>query len=197
MNLDTPVPGSASAIEPNVRASSYIVLRTSHTCRHCQCATPVYALALAPGYESTDADIELDDDGASSGLGPLAFRDWLFRPEAWQCIDGPALLSQLGMLPADVAQTLGDAAPALRPDPDVHGQWTNFCEHCGRAVWEGDLYPTAGQPFCPKDAAAAAHIAVHTVHAPFAAYASMIWSDSYRNKWPLFARLGVACSEAD
>lgn len=190
-------PDALSPIDANVRASSYFVLRATHACRHCRHATPVYALALPPGHESTEAETELDDDGESRGLDPGAFHDWLFSPPTWQRIPGPALISQVGILAADVAAHLRQAAPALRPDPDGQGQWTNFCEHCGHAIWEGNLYPTVGQAFCPKDDAAATQVLVQTVHTPFAAYASMIWSDGYRNKWPLFKRLGVACGEAD
>lgn len=179
--------------DANVRAASYYVLQAPHHCARCAQPTTVFALALPAGHESTEADIELDDDD-SPGLAPGDFQDWLFRAPAWQRIDGPALLSQLGNLPAAVAQALQTLAPALRPNPELGGQWTNFCEHCGSAVWEGALYPTPGQPFCPTDDAAAAQITVHqidtSVDAPFHAYARMIWTEGYRNKWPLFRRLG-------
>lgn len=183
--------------DTNVRASSYYVLQAPHVCKQCGQAMPVFALAVPPGYESTEADSELDESEDSLGLAPGDFHDWLFRPEAWQTIPGPALLSQVYMLSADVALTLQSLAPALRQDATQQEQWTNFCEHCGSAVWEGGLYPTPGQPFCPKDDAAAAQITVHSVDAPFDGYARMIWTDGYRNKWPLFKRLGVACSEGE
>ncbi|WP_438858520.1 hypothetical protein [Achromobacter spanius] len=195
MDIDSNFPDRPLGDDANVRAPAYYVLQATHACRHCQRATPVFALALPPDHESTEADIELEEDGDSLGLSPTAFHDWLFSPAQWQRIAGPALISQVGMVAASVAHTLNQTAPTLRPDPDRQGQWTNFCDHCQRAVWEGDLYPTVGQAFCPKDDAAAAHMTVHVVNAPFAAYATMIWSDSYRNKWPLFKRLGVQCSE--
>ena len=31
----------------------------------------------------------------------------------------------------------------------------------------------------------------------FAAFAAMCWTEGYRNKWPLFKRLGVECREAE
>ncbi|CAB3646335.1 hypothetical protein LMG3431_02463 [Achromobacter pestifer] len=183
--------------DANLRAPSYYVLQATHDCAGCGKSTSVFALAVPPDHLSTDGDIELDDDGDSMGLAPDAFREWLFSPAQWQEIAGPALLSQIGILSASVASTLGHLAPTLRQNPDRNGEWTNFCAHCDRAVWEGVLYPNPGQPFCPKDDAAAARIMVHEVHEPFAAFTAMCWTDRYRNKWPLFKRLGVACSEAD
>lgn len=183
--------------DANVRASSYYVLQARHLCKHCQQTTPVFALAVPPNHESTEADIDLDEDASRLGLAPGDFHDWLFSPEQWQTIPGPALLTQIGSVSAPVALTLQRLASALRPDAAQGAQWTNFCEHCGNAVWEGALYPTPGQPFCPEDDATAAQITVHTIDAPFDGYARMIWTDRYRNKWPLFKRLGLACSEAD
>lgn len=183
--------------DANVRASSYYVLQARHVCKSCRQATPVFALAVPPGHESMEADIDLDEDEGSLGLAPGDFHDWLFRPEHWQTIPGPALLSQVYILSADVALTLQRVAPPLRQDAAQQGQWTNFCEHCGSPVWEGALYPTPGQPFCPTDDAGATPITVHKVDAPFDGYARMIWTDRYRNKWPLFKLLGVDCSEAD
>lgn len=189
---------AVSPLDMNIRAPSYFVLQTGHHCAACKQSTPVFALAVPPDHESTEADIELDEDSANTmGLDPDAFHDWLFSPVQWLKVSGPAMISQTSLLSESVAQTLQGLAPAFRPDPASHGQWTNFCEHCGKAVWEGLLYPTVGQPFCPKDDIAAARINVHTVNAPFAAFYGMCWTDSYRNKWPLFKRLGVECSEAD
>lgn len=184
--------------DANVRAPSYYILQAAHDCAACRQRTAVFALAVPPDHESTEADIELDEDDADSrGLDPEAFRDWLFSAPAWQTIASPAVLTQVGIVSDAVAQALRTLAPTLRQDATRQGQWTNFCEHCDGAVWEGLLYPTPGQPFCPKDDGAAAHLAMHTVDAPFEAYVSMIWTDRYRNKWPLFKRLGVACSDAD
>lgn len=181
----------------NLRASSYYVLQAPHRCAQCGESTPVFALAVPPDHESTDADIELDEDGDSSGLDPGAFHDWLFGPEQWQRIAGPALLSQVGILSAPVVRTLHALAPTVRQHPGRNGQWTNFCEHCDSPVWEGALYPTPGQPFCPTDDAAAAQITVHAVDEPLAAFVAMCWTEGYRNKWPLFKRLGVECREAE
>lgn len=181
----------------NLRASSYYVLQATHCCAQCGESTPVFALAVPPDHESTEADIELDEDGDSTGLDPMAFHEWMFGPEQWQRIEGPALLSQVGILSAPVVRTLQALAPTVRQNPDRNGQWTNFCEHCGSPVWEGALYPTPGQPFCPKDDAAAAQITVHAVDEPLSAFTAMCWTDGYRNKWPLFKRLGVVCSEAE
>lgn len=189
--------------DANVRAASYFVLQAQHDCTRCAQRTTVFALALPAGHESTEADIELDDED-SPGLAPGDFQDWLFSAPTWQKIDSPALLSQVGLLPAAVAQTLQTLAPALRLNPEQGGQWANFCEHCGSAVWEGALYATPGQPFCPKDDAAAAQITVYSVDnpvdtpvdAPFHAYARMVWTDGYRNKWPLLRRLGWQDADA-
>jgi hypothetical protein len=181
----------------NLRAPSYYVLQATHCCAQCGESTPVFALAVPPDHESTGADIELDADGDSTGLDPMAFHEWLFGREQWQRIEGPALLSQVGTLSAPVVRTLQALAPTVRQNSDRNGQWTNFCEHCGSPVWEGALYPTPGQPFCPKDDAAAAQITVHAVDEPLSAFTAMCWTDGYRNKWPLFKRLGVVCSEAE
>lgn len=197
-DMHAPPPNPPALPDANVRASSYYVLQATHRCAKCRQDTSVFTLALPPDHDSTEADMELDEDDADHcGLAPADFQDWLFSPPAWQTISGPALLSQVSILSEAVARTLQTLAPTLRQDVTRHGQWTNFCEHCDSAVWEGALYPTPGQPFCPKDDAAAAQMTVHTIDAPFEAYASMIWSDSYRNKWPLFKRLGVECSEAE
>lgn len=188
-------PAPNALADANLRAASYYVLQTRHDCAQCRQRTTVYALALPPDHECTEGDIELDDDD-SPGLSAADFQDWLFSPPQWQTIAGPALLSQLGIVSDAVARALTTLAPALRPDPAQGGQWTNFCEHCGIALREGALYPTPGQAFCPKDDIEAQALTVHAVDAPFHAYARMIWDDSYRNKWPLFTRLGVECSDA-
>lgn len=181
----------------NLRAPSYYVLQASCRCSQCGESTRVFALAVPPDHESTEGDLDLDAEGDSNGLDPGAFHQWLFSPAQWQHIEGPALLSQVGILSDPVARTLRALAPTVRQNPERNGQWTNFCEHCDSAVWEGALYPTPGQPFCPKDDAAAAQIVVHAVDEPLAAFTAMCWTDGYRNKWPLFKRLGAACRKAE
>lgn len=182
----------------NIRAASYFVLQAEHPCAACSKLTRVAALAVPPGHESTEGELELDEDDADSpGLDPQAFRDWLFGPAQWQAIPGPAMISSTRALAPEVAQTLRTIAPFYRENPARSGEWSNFCEHCEQPVWDGALYPTPGQPFCPRDADAAARIAAQRIDAPFAAFFGMCWTDSYRNKWPLFARLGYECSEAE
>lgn len=190
----------------NIRAASYFLLQAMHRCAACGEASRVYALAVPPDHECTEADLELDEAGDDSpgrdspgrdspGLDPQAFRDWLFSPEQWQRIDGPAMISATRALSPSVAQTLQALAPGYRPNPERDGQWSNFCERCDAPIWDGALYPTPGQAFCPKDAEAAAQVAAQLVDAPFEAYYGMCWTDSYRNKWPLFARMGYDCAE--
>ncbi|KRC73129.1 hypothetical protein D3C87_512290 [compost metagenome] len=182
----------------NIRASSYFVLQAPHRCPACNEISRVYALAVPSGHESTEADVELDEDDADSpGLDPQAFRDWLFSPASWQRIPGPAMISATAALSPAVAQTMQALAPPYRPNPGRGGEWSNFCEHCDKPVWDGALHPNPGQAFCPADAEAAAQVTVHAVDAPFAAFFGMCWTDSYRNKWPLFARMGYACSAGD
>ncbi|HEY9272393.1 hypothetical protein [Achromobacter sp.] len=181
----------------NIRASSYFVLQAAHACTHCGEETPVHALAVPPGHQCTEADIELDEaDADSPGLSPAAFSTWLFNPPQWLDIGDPALISQTWLLSPTVAQAMQALSPHYRENPDNQGQWTNFCAHCGRPVSEGALYPKPGQAFSPADAAAAARIHVRQVDEPFEAYYGMCWTASYRNKWPLFARLGYEYSEA-
>jgi hypothetical protein len=182
----------------NIRASSYFVLQAEHPCAACGKLTRVAALAVPPGHESTEGELELDEDDADSpGLDPQAFRDWLFGPAQWQAMPGPAMISSTRALAPEVAQTLRTIAPFYREDPARSGEWSNFCEHCDQPIWDGALYPTPGQAFCPKDAADAAQVSVQRIDAPLAAFFGMCWTDSYRNKWPLFARLGYDCSEAE
>jgi len=182
----------------NIRASSYFVLRAAHRCDACGSVSPVIALAVPPGHESTEADLELDDaDADSPGLDPQAFRDWLFAPVQWQTIPGPAMISSTRALAPGVAQTLSALAPGYRPNPERSGEWSNFCEHCDKPIWDGALYPTTGQAFCPGGPEAAAQVSAQQVDAPFAAFYGMCWTDSYRNKWPLFARLGYVCDETE
>jgi hypothetical protein len=179
----------------NIRASSYFVLQATHACTRCGEETPVHALAVPPGHQCTEADIELDEaDADSPGLSPTDFSTWLFSPPQWLDIADPALISQTGLLSPAVAQAMQALSPHYRQNPDNQGQWTNFCAHCGKPIWEGDLYPTPGQAFSP---AGAARIQVHKVEEPFGAYYGMCWTANYRNKWPLFARLGYEYSEAD
>ncbi|QVQ25960.1 hypothetical protein [Achromobacter deleyi] len=182
----------------NIRASSYFVLQATHRCAACGEVSRVHALAVPPGHESTEADLVLDDDDDDSpGLNPQAFREWLFSPAQWQEIAGPAMISATRALSTTVTQAMQALAPRYRPNPDRGGEWSNFCEHCDQPIWDGALYPTPGQAFCPKDAEAAAQVTVHAVDAPFGAFYGMCWTDSYRNKWPLFARMGYALSEED
>lgn len=198
--METQLDGSPGAnLSPvNVRAPSYFLLQSAHVCADCGQSTSVAALAVPADHECTEADVVLDDDAADSpGMDPAAFHEWLYRPEQWHRIDGPTLLSQARLLSASVAQTLETLAPHYRPDPEHYRQWTNFCGHCGKAIRDGALYPSAGQAFSPKDAQDAARIRVSRVDAPFEAFCDMFWTDGYRNKWPLFARLGYECSEAD
>jgi len=182
----------------NIRAASYFVLQAEHRCTACAKVSRVAALAVPPGHESTEGELELDEDDADSpGLDPQAFRDWLFSPAQWQTMPGPAMISSTRALAPEVAQTLRTIAPFYREDPARSGEWSNFCEHCDQPIWDGALYPTPGQAFCPKDAADAAQVSVQRIDAPLAAFFGMCWTDSYRNKWPLFARLGYDCSEAE
>lgn len=182
----------------NIRASSYFVLQATHACTRCGEETLVHALAVPPGHQCTEADIELDEaDADSPGLSPTDFSTWLFSPPQWLDIADPALISQTGLLSPAVAQAMQALSPHYRQNPDNQGQWTNFCAHCGKPIWEGDLYPTPGQAFSPADAEAAARIQVRKVEEPFEAYYGMCWTANYRNKWPLFARLGYEYSEAD
>lgn len=182
----------------NIRASSYFVLQAGHPCAACGKLSRVAALAVPPGHESTEGDLELDEDDADSpGLDPQAFHDWLFAPAQWQSIPGPAMISSTRAIAPEVAQTLHTLAPYYRQNPAQSGEWSNFCEHCDQPIRDGALYATPGQAFCPKDAAAAAQVSAHPVDAPFAAFFGMCWTDSYRNKWPLFARLGFECGEAE
>lgn len=182
----------------NIRASSYVVLQAEHRCTGCGELSRVTALAVPPGHESTESDLELDeDDAGSTGLDPQAFHDWLFGPAQWQPIPGPAMISSTRALAPEVARTLHALAPHYRQNAARSGEWSNFCEHCGQPIWDGALYPTPGQAFCPQDAEAAAQISAQRIDAPFAAFFGMCWTDSYRNKWPLFARLGFVCGEAE
>jgi len=182
----------------NIRASSYFVLQAAHACAHCGQETPVHALAVPPGHQCTEADIELDEaDAGSPGLSPAAFHDWLFSPPQWLEIADPALISQTWLLSPSVAQAMQALSPHYRRNPDNQGQWTNFCAHCDSAIGEGDLYPKRSQAFSPANAQAADRIQVRKVEAPFEAYYGMCWTASYRNKWPLFARMGYEYSEAD
>lgn len=181
----------------NIRASSYLLLRAVHRCEACGDVSQVVALAAPPGHECTEVDLELDEaDADSPGLDPQAFRDWLFSPAQWHEIPGPAMISSTRALAPDVAQALRSLAPFYRPNPERAGEWSNFCEHCDQPIRDGALYPTPGQAFCPRDAVAAAQVSAQQIDAPFAAFYGMCWTDGYRNKWPLFARLGYDCSDA-
>lgn len=182
----------------NVRAPSYLLLQATHRCMACSQPTAVYALAVPPGHECTEADFELDESQVDSpGLDPAAFQEWLFSPEQWHRIPGPAVVSQVRILSPSVAQAVQAFTPHYRPNDERRGQWTSFCAHCGKAISEGPLYATAGEAFSPKDAPAASQIQVHETLAPFEAFCDMFWTDSYRNKWPLFTRLGYPCDDAD
>lgn len=178
----------------NIRASSYFVLQAAHRCAGCGEVSRVYALAVPPGHESTEADLELDeDDSDSPGLDPQAFHEWLFSPAQWQKIPGPAMISSTRALSPPVVRTMQTLAPHYRPNPERGGEWSNFCEHCDTPIWDGALYPNPGQAFCPKDAEAAGQVAVHAMNAQFGAFYGMCWTDSYRNKWPMFGRMGYEC----
>ncbi|MNT70308.1 hypothetical protein D3C72_2086740 [compost metagenome] len=107
------------------------------------------------------------------------------------------MISATRALSPSVTHALQALAPTCRPNPDQSGQWSNFCEHCGTAIWDGALYPTPGQAFCPRDAEAAAQVTAQAVDAPFEAYYGMCWTDGYRNKWPLFARMGYPCDDGE
>lgn len=182
----------------NIRAPSYFVLHAEHRCEACGKLSRVAALAVPPGHESTEGELDLDEDDADSpGLDPLAFRDWLFGPAQWQSMPGPAMISSTRALAPDVAQALRTLAPGYRQNAARSGEWSNFCEHCDQPIWDGALYPTPGQAFCPQDADAAANVSAQSVDAPFAAFFGMCWTDGYRNKWPLFARLGFTCGDSD
>ncbi len=173
----------------NIRASRYFVLEAAHLCKICKQATQVFALAVPPGHEDIEGDstVELDDN--SLGLNSEDFRDWLFAPDQWYQVNGPAMVSSVAALSDTVAHQMKGFTAHYRQDSQRGGHWTNHCEHCGNAVFEGHLYADPASPFAPKDAEAAASIQVHAVDAPFEAFYQMCWSEYYPDKRALFARV--------
>jgi hypothetical protein len=173
----------------NIRATHYYVLQASHSCRHCKTETPVVAIALPGGHHCTEADTLAHDDDFM-GIDGAAFRDWLFTPEQWYEIEGPAIISSVASLADSVAAQIQAINPRYTLDGEGNArQWINHCKQCGATIGDGILHATLGTPFSPKDSDAAATIAVHHVNAPLSAYYGMCWNDGYAIKAALFAHI--------
>lgn len=180
--------------ECNIRASRYFVLEALHECRKCKQATRVVALAVPPGHEDIEGGSRVEQDDDSPGVSAEDFHDWLFAPDQWYQVNSPAMISSVAGLSDTVAQHMQRVNVHYFQDKEDGGYWSNHCEHCGAAVFDGHLYSRTGDPFAPSDLQAAHRLQVNRVDAPFEAFYRMCWSPEYADKHALFARLQAADS---
>lgn len=180
---------SSSEDAANIRATHYYVLQAQHVCAKCQNSTTVTALAVPGPHQCTESDTLAQDDDFTGLDGP-AFRDWLFAPEQWYDIAGPAIITSIAHLPAAVATHVAAINPHYSPDGQGNArQWINHCAQCGAPIGDGILHASRGNTFSPKDSDAAASITVHHITAPLSAYYGMCWNDDYDIKQALFERI--------
>lgn len=173
----------------NIRAAHYYVLEADYQCPACKHTTRVVALAVPGGHQCTERDtIEEDDD--FMGVDGADFREWLFAPEQWYDIAGPAIITSVAYLPDDVIARVNMINPHYGIEGKGHDhQWRNHCAHCGTAINDADLHVRHGYVFSPDEPDAIAHITMHAITAPFSAYYGMCWHDHYTIKQTLLTYL--------
>jgi hypothetical protein len=177
----------------NIRASHYFVLQAHCPCKTCKQDTQVIALALPPQHQCLESDVLQQEDDDFTGLGAAEFHDWLFAPEQWYDIAGPAIIMTVAALCDTVTATL----QAHYPNYSLSGEgnnrhWQNHCQHCGADIRDGDLHAHTTSVFSPKDPEAAALIRIQRINAPFEAYYGMCWNEGYTMKAALFALIEQA-----
>jgi len=138
---------------PNVRASSYLLARSTRHCGHCGRQTHVFAIILPAGHET----LGVEDD-------PCA--------DEWEVSPAPTLLSHVSSLSAPDPECLRALAPGYRLD---HGRtaegpyWMNHCEHCEAPLADVDTVEEYDSAFNPARPEGAAAIVLRELSGPFAA----------------------------
>ncbi len=143
----------------NVRADSYLIARTVGLCPHCGSETPLVALMMPPGHETSS----LADERACES------RDF------WERAPLRAFLFYVESLPDTARHHLQRLAPAYRLAVSPATQdcyWANHCERCGRLQEDHDLFCEPQGAFLPVSPAAAAAIELLPIDEPMEAGAA-------------------------
>ena len=109
---------------PIIRAPTWSVVGAPRKCWVCGVVTPVFAIALPPGYEVLNGE-----------------------EDRWERAEGSVLLSYVSDVPRSVAAQLNLLAPRYRIDysQTIHSfYWMNHCEHCGAKLGDFETMEEPG-----------------------------------------------------
>ena len=135
----------------NVRSPTYSLASSTHECGHCGSTTKVYGFVLPAGH----AILNVDD----------------FEDE-WETADEPSLLCDIAYLIPSVARFVTTLAANYRPGVRSIGDyetWLNFCEHCGAALDDNEIFCEPGLGFLAFTEEDARRVGLLTVHGEFGA----------------------------
>jgi len=139
--------------ELNVRSPSYYFGASTHECGHCGGTTKVHGFVLPAGHAVLNvADFEDEDE--------------------WEVGDEPSLLCDLAYVIPSVARFVAALAPNFRPGVRSAADsetWLNFCEHCGAALDDNEIFCEPGMGFLAFTEEDARRIALLRVHEEFGA----------------------------
>jgi hypothetical protein len=151
------MPNNTDDIEPNVRSSSYSIIRSRMRCPQCNALTAVFTFALPAGYESRS----VDDDTPDDEFGP------------WETQETAAVLSYIEYLSDAVANRIRAMTPHYRLGLDSQSNetwWRNHCEHCEAQMEEEELLEFDG-PFGMMPTEGLEAIQVRRFREPFEGWA--------------------------
>ncbi len=139
--------------ELNVRSPWYYFGSSTHSCPHCEQQTAVHGFVLPAGHSVLNvADFEDDDQ--------------------WEVGEEPSLLCEVEYLIPSVARRVEFLAPNYRPGSlagSVSETWLNFCEHCGAALDDNEVFCEPGMGFLAFTEEDARRVALLTVGEEFGA----------------------------
>jgi hypothetical protein len=137
----------------NVRAPWYFLGTSTHECEHCGLETKVHGFVLPAGHAVLNVgDFEEEDE--------------------WEVGDEPSLLCSVEYVIPSVARLVTSLAPTFRPGflhPADSECWLNFCEHCGAALDDEEIFCEPGMGFLAFTEEDARRVALLTVREEFGA----------------------------
>lgn len=138
---------------PNVRAPSYMLAASTHSCWRCNRASRIHGFVLPAGHETLDSWDDSDTD-------------------SWELAEEPTLLCYLEWLAPAVGARITSFAPHYRLAFGADSgslYWTNHCEFCGAPFGDHETYCEPGQGFLAFTLEEARRITLSRVEEPFAA----------------------------
>lgn len=153
----------------NVRADSFYLASTHHTCFRCQLRTPIYGFVLPRSYESMALQLPAhlgDGQGINSVYSYPDLLDWLNTEmsRAWVSQGVEALPYNIYYLSDPIVAHMRQVAPSYRK---VKQLWSNTCVHCRGVISDATK---SDQPLLsPRSSTAAAYTELTPVGITFEA----------------------------